>query len=120
MNTKQFADVLKNAGLSQKLVELKEFYEKVEEDFLDFLKKFEKASEVNNWSNKHKVKLIGRYLKGNAKLWFKDLSETNYWIAEDFPKDTEDTTQNFINQFKVKYITEEKKQNWYIQLSKLK
>jgi len=68
MDAKQFADILKDVGLSQKLVKFKEFYRKVEEDSLDFLKKFEEASEVNNWSNKYKVKLIGRYLKGNAKF----------------------------------------------------
>ena len=59
---------MKDAGLSQKLVEPEEFYGKVEEDPLDFLKKFEEASEVNNWSNKRKIKLISRYLKGNAKF----------------------------------------------------
>ena len=32
MDAKQFADVLKDAGLSQKLVEPEEFYGKVEED----------------------------------------------------------------------------------------
>src|SRR6266542_210252 len=120
MDVKQFADALKDAGLSQKLVEPEEFYGKVEEDLLDFLKKFEEASEVNNWSNKRKVKLIGKYLKGNAKFWFEDLPETNYWAAEDFPEDAEDVTQNFVDQFKAKYVTEEKKQNWYTQLSKLK
>src|SRR6266498_2840045 len=78
MDAKQFADALKNAGLSQKLVESEEFYGKVEEDPLDFLKKFEEASEVNNWSNKRKAKLIGKYLKGNAKFWFEDLPETKY------------------------------------------
>src|SRR6266540_576279 len=35
MNAKQFADTLKDAGLSQKLVEPEEFYGKVEEDPLD-------------------------------------------------------------------------------------
>ncbi len=120
MNAKQLTDALKDTDLSQKLVELEEFYEKVEEDPLDFLKKFEKAFEVNNQSNKHKVKLIGRYLKGNAKFWFKDLSKINYWIAKDFSKNTEDTIQNFVDQFKAKYVIEEKKQNWYTQLSKLK
>src|SRR6266498_3440379 len=120
MDAKQFAEVLKDAGLSQKLVEPEEFYGKVEEDPLDFLKKFEEASEVNNWSNKRKIKLISRYLKGNAKFWFEDLPETNYWIAEDFSEDAEDTTQNFTDQFKAKFVTEEKKQNWYTQLSKLK
>src|SRR6266545_4024956 len=120
MDAKQFADALKDAGLSQKLVEPEEFYGKVEEDPLDFLKKFEEASEVNNWSNKHKIKLISRYLKENAKFWFEDLPETNYWTVEDFPEDAEDTTQNFTDQFKAKYVTEEKKQNWYTQLSKLK
>ncbi len=40
--------------------------------------------------------------------------------ADNFLEDVEDTTKNFINQFKVKYVIEEKKQNWYIQLSKLK
>src|SRR6266498_80265 len=78
MDAKQFAKTLKDADLSQKLVEPKEFYGKVEEDPLDFLKKFEEASEVNNWSNKRKVKLISRYLKGNAKFWFEDLPETKY------------------------------------------
>src|SRR6266545_5937350 len=120
MDAKQFADVLKDAGLSQKLVEPEEFYGKVEKDPLNFLKKFEEASEVNNWSNKHKVKLISRYLKGNAKFWFEDLPETTYWIAEDFPEDAEDTTQNFVDQFKAKFVTEKKKQKWYTQLSKLK
>src|SRR6266511_1529674 len=120
MDAKQFADALKDAGLSQKLVEPEEFYGKVEEDPLDFLKKFEEASEVNNWSNKRKAKLIGKYLKGNAKFWFEDLPETKYWTAEDFPEDAEDVTQNFVDQFKAKYVTEEKKQNWYTQLSKLK
>src|SRR6266498_3333595 len=120
MDAKQFAEALKDADLSQKLVEPEEFYGKVEEDPLDFLKKFEEASEVNNWSNKRKIKLISRYLKGNAKFWFEDLPETNYWTAEDFPEDAEDTTQNFTDQFKAKFVTEEKKQNWYTQLSKLK
>ena len=120
MDARQFAEALKDADLLQKLVEPEEFYEKVEEDPLDFLKKFEEASEVNNWSNKRKIKLISRYLKGNAKFWFEDLSETTYQIAEDFPEDAEDTTQNFVDQFKAKFVTEEKKQNWYTQLSKLK
>ncbi len=97
MDAKQFADALKDAGLSQKLVEPEEFYGKVEEDPLDFLKKFEEASEVNNWSNKRKVKLIGKYLKGNAKFWFEDLPETKYWTAEDFPEDAEDITQNVVD-----------------------
>jgi len=109
MDAKQFAEALKDAGLSQKLVESEEFYRKVEEDPLDFLKKFEEASEVNNWSNKRKIKLISRYLKGNAKFWFKDLPETTYWTAEDFSEDAEDTTQNFVDQFKAKFVTEEKK-----------
>src|SRR6266498_1893665 len=61
-----------------------------------------------------------KYLKENAKFWFEDLPETKYWTAEDFPEDAEDITQNFVDQFKAKYITEEKKQNWYTQLSKLK
>src|SRR6266508_995744 len=65
MDAKQFAEVLKDAGLLQKLVEPEEFYGKVEEDPLDFLKKFEEASKVNNWSNKRKDKLISKYLKGN-------------------------------------------------------
>src|SRR6266498_5558702 len=78
MDAKQFAEALKDAGLSQKLVKSEEFYGKVEEDPLDFLKKFEKAFEVNNCSNKRKVKLIGKYLKGNAKFWFEDLSEIKY------------------------------------------
>ena len=39
---------------------------------------------------------------------------------EDFSEDAEDTTQNFTDQFKAKYVTEKKKQNWYTQLSKLK
>ena len=104
---------MKDAGLSQKLVELEEFYGKVEENLLDFLKEFEEASEVNNWSNKWKVKLIGKYLKGNAKFWFKDLSETTYWIVDNFLEDVKDITQNFIDQFKAKFVTEEKKQNWY-------
>src|SRR6266542_2917986 len=120
IDVKQFAEVLKDAGLSQKLVEPEEFYGKVEEDPLDFLKKFEEAFEVNNWSNKRKIKLISRYLKGNAKFWFKDLSKIIYWTAEDFPEDAEDNTQNFVDQFKAKFVTEEKKQNWYTQLSKLK
>src|SRR6266542_1586899 len=120
MDAKQFAEALKDAGLSQKLVEPEEFYEKVEEDPLDFLKKFEEASEVNNWSNKRKAKLISKYLKGNAKFWFEDLSEITYWTTEDFLEDAEDNTQNFVDQFKAKFITEEKKQNWYTQLSKLK
>ena len=64
--------------LSQKLIESKKFYRKVEKDPLDFLKKFEEVSEVNNWSNKCKVKLIGKYLKENAKFWFEDLPETKY------------------------------------------
>src|SRR6266542_4188117 len=68
MDARQFAEVLKDAGLSQKLVEPEEFYGKVKEDPLDFLKKFEEASEVNNWSNKRKAKLISKYLKGNAKF----------------------------------------------------
>ncbi len=84
------------------------------------MKKFEEAFEVNNWSNKRKIKLISRYLKENAKFWFEDLPETTYWIAEDFSEDAEDTTQNFIDQFKAKFVTKEKKQNWYTQLSKLK
>src|SRR6266498_3236229 len=113
MDAKQFADALKDAGLSQKLVEPEEFYGKVEENLLDFLKEFEEASEVNNWSNKWKVKLIGKYLKGNAKFWFKDLSETTYWIVDNFLEDVKDITQNFIDQFKAKFVTEEKKQNWY-------
>src|SRR6266498_1633256 len=120
MDAKQFADTLKDARLSQKLVEPEEFYGKVEEDPLDFLKKFEEASEVNNWLNKRKVKLIGKYLKENAKFWFEDLPETKYWTAEDFSEDAEDVIQNFVDQFKAKYVTEEKKQNWYTQLSKLK
>src|SRR6266511_3335363 len=120
MDARQFAEVLKDAGLSQKLVKSEEFYGKVEEDPLDFLKKFEEVSEVNNWSNKRKVKLISRYLKGNAKFWFEDLPETTYWTAKDFPEDAEDTTQNFVDQFTAKFVTEEKKQNWYTQLSKLK
>ena len=111
MDAKQFADALKDAELSQKLVEPKEFYEKVEENPLDFLKKFEEASEVNNWSNKCKAKLIGKYLKGNAKFWFEDLPKTNYQSIEDFSENAEDTTQNFVDQFKAKYVTEEKKQN---------
>jgi len=37
-----------DVGLSQKLVESEEFYRKVKENSLDFLKKFEEASEVNN------------------------------------------------------------------------
>ncbi len=64
--------------LFQKLVESKNFYEKVEKDLLDFLKKFEKVSEVNNWSNKCKVKLIGKYLKENAKFWLENLPKTKY------------------------------------------
>jgi len=32
MDAKQFVKVLKDAGLSQKLVKFEEFYEKVEED----------------------------------------------------------------------------------------
>src|SRR6266540_3883980 len=92
MDAKQFIEALKDAGLSQKLVEPEEFYRKVEEDPLDFLKKFEEASEVNNWSNKRKAKLIGKYLKGNAKFWFEDLPETKYWIVEDYPEDAEDVT----------------------------
>src|SRR6266496_70177 len=111
MDAKQFAEALKDAGLSQKLVEPEEFYGKVKEDPLDFLKKFEEASEVNNWSNKRKAKLIGKYLKGNAKFCFEDLPETKYWTVEDFSEDAEDVTQNFIDQFKAKYVTEEKKQN---------
>src|SRR6266498_400379 len=87
MDAKQFADALKDAGLSQKLVKPEEFYGKVEED---------------------------------PTFWFEDLPETKYWIAEDFPEDTEDVIQNFVNQFKAKYVTEEKKQNWYTQLFKLK
>src|SRR6266542_3872128 len=110
IDARQFAEALKDAGLSQKLVEPEEFYEKVEEDPLDFLKKFEEASEVNNWSNKRKIKLISRYLKENAKFWFEDLSETTYWTAEDFSEDAEDNTQNFVDQFKAKFVTEEKKQ----------
>src|SRR6266496_4150261 len=120
MDARQFAEALKDAGLSQKLVKPEEFYGKVEEDPLDFLKKFEEASEVNNWSNKCKIKLISKYLKGNAKFWFEDLPETTYWTAEDFPEDAEDNTQNFVDQFKAKFVTEEKKQNWYTQLFKLK
>src|SRR6266542_3522453 len=120
MDAKQFAETLKDAGLSQKLVEPEKFYGKVEEDPLDFLKKFEEASEINNWSNKRKVKLISRYLKGNAKFWFEDLPETKYWIAENFSEDAKDATQNFVDQFKAKFVTEEKKQNWYTQLLKLK
>ncbi len=68
IDAKQFAEALKDASLSQKLVKPEEFYGKVEEDPLDFLKKFEEASEVNNWSNKCKAKLISKYLKGNAKF----------------------------------------------------
>ncbi len=87
---------------------------KVRKLILDFLKKFEETSEVNNWSNKHKVKLIGKYLKGNAKFWFEDLLKTNYWLVKDFSKNAKDIIQNFIDQFKAKYIIEEKKQNQYI------
>ena len=43
---------MKDAGLFQKLVKSKKFYKKVEEDLLDFLKKFEEVFEVNNWLNK--------------------------------------------------------------------
>jgi len=48
INTKQFANILKDTKLSQKLVEPEEFYEKIKEDPLDFLKKFEEVSEINN------------------------------------------------------------------------
>ena len=54
------------------------FYGKVDEDPLDFLKKFEEVSKVNNWSNRWKVKLIENYLKGNAKFWFENLPNTKY------------------------------------------
>jgi len=36
-------------------------------------------------------------LKENAKFWFEDLPETNYWLVEDFSEDTENTTQNFVD-----------------------
>jgi len=66
------------------------------------------------------MKLIENYLKGNAKFWFEDLPDTKYWSANDLPEDAEDNTQNFVNQFKAKYVTKEKKQNWYIQFFKMK
>src|SRR6266542_3681983 len=42
IDTKQFVEVLKEVKLFQKLIELEDFYRKVEKDLLDFLKKFEK------------------------------------------------------------------------------
>ena len=47
MDVKQFADALKDVGLSQKVMEPEYFYGKVDEDPLDFLKKFEEASKAN-------------------------------------------------------------------------
>jgi len=48
IDAKQFADALKDARLLQKVIESEYFYGKIDEDFLDFLKKFEEVSEVNN------------------------------------------------------------------------
>jgi len=48
IDAKQFADALKDARLSQKIIESEYFHSKVDKDLLDFLKKFEKVSEVNN------------------------------------------------------------------------
>ncbi len=48
IDVKQFAEALKNARLLQKIIEPEYFYSKVNEDSLDFLKKFEETSKVNN------------------------------------------------------------------------
>ncbi len=68
MDANQFADTLKDVELSQKVMKPEYFYEKIVEDLLDFLKKFKEVFEVNNWSNRWKVKLIRNYLKGNMKF----------------------------------------------------
>jgi len=118
MDVAQFAITLKNAGLSQKMIELKQFNGKLTDDPLDWLREFNRDTEVNNWLNKQKLSIIGNYLKENAKYWFNKVAEILYWNETDYSEDLADgNKRNFEDLFKNKFIIKERKTSWFTQMN---
>ncbi|CAI2188589.1 13402_t:CDS:2, partial [Funneliformis geosporum] len=117
VNESTFATVLSNAGLGPILEKPTEFYGKTEEDPIDWLRNFNKVAEVNNWSPRRKLQVVKLYLKGSANDWYGDIQQPTLWDEEE---EHEVGDIAFTTLFEGRYVTDERKNAWFTELSKLK
>src|SRR6185503_7937259 len=88
------------------------------EDPLTWFNNFEKAKNANQWKDDRRVAIAGGYLKGLAAEWFSDIKTTigNNWVHGSGTGNV----QNFEDQFKLRFVTEQRKNKWFDELMQIK
>ena len=112
IDIKDFAEALIETGLGEyNYTTPRKFYGKDKEDPIDWLKEFNRAGTINNWSNQRKLAIIRIYLEEEAEYWFEEEEEIEEW---------KNNWKTFEEKFKEKFITDERKYSWYNEWINLK
>jgi hypothetical protein len=86
------------------------------------LNKFERARTANRWNKNRLIAIAGGLMKGEAAAWFETAKENwnNRYDANDQIEEDDETTGNFTTDFKDRFITDQRKNEWHVQLLQLK
>ena len=92
------------------------------EDPVSWLNKFERARKANRWLKHRLVDIAGGLMKGEAAAWFE--INKNKWGGDKPRYDADDeedhATGNFVAEFTNRFVTDQRKNEWHVQLLQLK
>src|ERR1044072_2299474 len=109
-------DYGQNLRSEASIIPIDTFSGKDSEDPVSWLEKFERAVDMNRWHDSRKVAIAGEYMRGQALSWFNDTKAA--WVAGNvmqYQNDDNNIT-TFKRDFEAKFNTEQRKNDWYIQL----
>lgn len=111
----------------QGILVVEPFAGKNTEDPVSWLNKFERARSANQWQKRRLVDIAGGLMKGEAANWFEATRNTWGVIAryddseEDLALNENDVgTANFYDSFKERFVTDQRKNRWHVELLTLK
>jgi hypothetical protein len=97
------------------------------EDPVSWLAKFERARTANRWKKRKLIDIAGGLMKGEATAWFETTKENwkvipRYDSAEEEQalNEGDNGTDNFTDDFKERFVMDQRKNDWHVQLLTLK
>jgi hypothetical protein len=97
------------------------------EDPVSWLAKFERARTANRWNKRRLVDIAGGLMKGEAAAWF-EVTRPTWGVIPRYDTSAgenklnygDDSTTNFTDSFNERFVTDQRKNEWHIQLLQLK
>src|SRR6266480_2866623 len=99
---------------AENILKVREFFEKDEEDSLEWIKEFNRIADANNWKESKRIIITAAHLREIAAEWYdQDQENIQRWFKEG-------NNDSFEERFVGKFTTEIERSEWIRKLTEFK